>query len=165
MWGETALEGRSCAGGEGDGQKDIFPTTGKQGGQTQTHSPASPTAPSSPHHPNAAPRAAQPSMVPDPFPGSHIMGSASPCQSHPSGRPRPELAPQGQQSQPRAPLHCRATASTQGPPSFKRHRSPSQRILTACSMSASTYELSQGRPGCRRAPSSARARAPSSAGS
>lgn len=49
--------------------------------------------------------------------------------------------------------------------SSKWHHGPSQSILTACSMSASTYELSQWRPGCRRAPSSTWARAPSSVGS
>lgn len=65
-----------------------------------------------PHHPNTASRIAQPSMVLDPFPGSHAVGSASSCQSHPSVRPMPAPAPKGWQSQPQPSPYCRATAPT-----------------------------------------------------
>lgn len=147
------------------------------------HKPTVLPVPEHPSPPQCCPTAVQPPAVPAPFPQPPerqtarrgpckeqgpstpgnlaglrpAAGSTSPCQPRPPGtHPGQNRPPQGQTSQ---------LWHTQGLLLLKLHRGPPQMMMTACSMSASTYELSQGRPGCCRAPSSTRARAPSSVGS
>lgn len=86
------------------------------------------------------------------------VGSPSPCQLQPSGRHQASTGSlQGQQYP--------SCSTMQALLLLKWHQGPTQRMLMACSMSASTYELSQKRPNCCIDPSSAWASTVSSTGS